>query len=127
MQSSSVGTTVRVGNHTLSAEELAAGVPPRAPFTDAAGAPADPPAVRLALEEPGGVVRTFGWPTGEAGDSGLLTKESAGRFYTDWTPDVDEDGLWAWFLSGGDAGTTGHTDQDTFFVKRPPMALTAPG
>ena len=119
MQSSSVGTTVRVGNHTLTPEEQAAGVPDREPFVDDTGAPVDPDTVALGLLAPTGLRRTFGYPAAAPEDTGVLTREETGRFYVDWTPAGDEDGVWSWFLVGGMTGGASLSDQDVFYTKRP--------
>lgn len=119
MQSSSLGTTVRVGNHALTPEEQAAGAPDRKPFVDAAGNPVDPSTVSLGLLAPDGTRRTFGWPTAATGDTGTLTKESTGRFYRDWASVDGEDGVWCWFLVGSMGTGSKLTDQDVYYVKRP--------
>ena len=118
MNSSAVGFTVRVGNHTVSPEEAAAGVPPREPYVDDAGAPVDPDAVRIWLEAPTGQVWRFSYPTVAPEDEGLVQQESTGRFYVDWTPAAGEDGLWSWMSEGASSGSA-VTDQDVFYVKRP--------
>lgn len=120
MQTESVLTTVRVGNHTRSAEEVAAGAPDRLPYVDENGDPVDPDTVRVFLGAPDGTVYTFAYPTIGAGDEGLVQQESTGRFYVDWTPAEDEDGLWAWVQTAGRTGSS-VADQDVFFVKRPPL------
>ena len=96
MQSSSVASTVRVGNHALTAGEAAAGQPARWPFVDEDGAPVDPDAVALALTAPTGETRTFAWPTAGPTDSGALEQEERGA--SSWTGRRGrrEDGLWRW-------------------------------
>lgn len=123
MQSVAALTTVRVGNHTRSEAEIAAGVPERLPFVDADGAPADPDAVRLGLEAPTGDVYTFAYPTAGPDDEGLLQQEETGRFYVDWTPQAAEDGVWAWFLLGAMTPGSSMSDQDVFYTKRPLVAV----
>ena len=118
MQSVSVATTVRVGNHLLTAAEQAAGVPQRLPFVDEAGAPVDPDQVAVALTNAGGTTRTFGYPTAGPDDAGVLTRQEAGRFYVDWTPAGAEDGLWRWYLVGATDLGSSQSDQDVFYVKR---------
>jgi len=122
MQSVCTLTTVRVGNHALTSQEQAAGVPPRLPFVDEDGVPVDPSQVALWLQAAGpngGTVRTFAYPTAGPNDTGLLTKETTGRFYVDWTPDDPEDGLWTWHLVGATTGGASQSDQDVFYVRRP--------
>lgn len=119
MQTATALTTVRVGNHTRSPEEIAAGAPDRLPFVDADGAPVDPDEVRLALAAPTGVVYTFAYPTVGTGDAGLVQQEAVGRFYVDWTPQGEEDGVWGWFLLGAMAPGSSMSDQDVFYTKRP--------
>ena len=126
MQSVCVATTVRVGNHLLTPEEAAAGQPQRLPFADEDGAPVDPDTVLLALTAATGETRTFAYPAAGPDDSGVLTRQEAGRFYVDWTPDYLEYGVWQWFLEGAMAGGgTGQTDQGVFFVEVPPEAVAA--
>ena len=119
MQTATIASTVRVGNHTLSAEEAAAGVPPRQAFVDGDGAAVDPDEVALALEAPSGAVHTFGYPTAGPTDEGVLAKEETGRFYVDWILPAGEDGVWTWFLAGATTLGTAWSDQDVFYVKRP--------
>jgi hypothetical protein len=118
MQTYFVQASVRVGNHALTAEETAAGVPERQPFVDADGLPADPDTVALALLAPTGEQVTFGYPTAGDEDAGALTKESDGRFYADWIPTAEEDGLWRWYLLGQMELGTQRPDQDVFYVAR---------
>jgi len=118
MNTSAAGSTVRVGNHAVSAEEQAAGAPDRLPYVDDAGAPVDPDAVTIWLAAPTGQVRRFRYPTVDVGDQGLVQQESAGRFYVDWTPLAPEDGLWTWASLGEMSGSS-VGDQDAFYVKRP--------
>ncbi len=118
MQSVSVATTVRVGNHLLTTQEQAAGVPQRLPFVDDAGAPVDPDSVRLWLTAPTGTQRGFAYPTAGTGDAGVLTKQETGRYYVDWTPDDPEDGVWRWTLAGAMTLGTAQSDQDVFYVRR---------
>jgi hypothetical protein len=123
MQSVCVATTVRVGNHLLTAEETAAGVAPRKPFVDGAGAPVDPDHVALSLTAAGGATRTFGYPAAGPTDAGVLTREATGRFYVDWAPGLPadagaEDGLWRWFLVGAMTLGSAQSDQDVFYVRR---------
>jgi hypothetical protein len=124
MQSVSVATTVRVGNHTLTPAEVAAGAPQRLPFVDEAGAPVDPDTVRLWLLAPTGDQRSFAYPTAGTGDAGVLTKQETGRFYVDWTPDDPEDGVWRWLLAGAMTLGSSQSDQDVFYVRRPVAGLT---
>jgi hypothetical protein len=119
MQSVCVATTVRVGNHLLTAEEAAAGQPQRLPFADEDGAPVDPDTVLLALTAATGETRTFAYPDVGPDDSGVLTRQEEGRFYVDWTPLDPEDGLWRWALVGAMSLGTAQSDQDVFFVRRP--------
>jgi len=114
-----VATTVRVGNHTLSAAEQAAGVPDREPFVDASGNPTDPQSVAIWLVAPTGTKRSFAYPTAGTTDSGTVTRQQVGRFYVDWTPNTPEDGLWCWYLVGSMTLGAGQTDQDVFYVRRP--------
>jgi hypothetical protein len=123
VQSVCVLTSVRVGNHALSSAEQAAGLPPREPFVDDDGAPIDPDQVSLWLVAATGAQRAFSWPTPGPDDDGTLTQESPGRFYVDWTPDDDEDGLWRWFLVGAMTLGTAQSDQDVFYVRRPIAGL----
>jgi hypothetical protein len=129
VQTVSVASTVRVGNHALTPEEAAAGLTPRDPFVDADGAPTDPSSVLVVLQAPSGEARTFAYPTPGPTDTGPVEQESAGRFYVDWTPADAEDGLWRWTLAGAMAFGSSLADQDVFFVKRPiapPPAPVAP-
>ena len=121
MQTVAAESTVKVGNHSLTPAEAAAGVPPRQPFVDAAGAAADPTTVRIFLGDPAGTVRSFSWPTTQTGDAGAVTRQEVGRFYVEWTPDADEDGVWAWALVGlgQPTPTASLADQDVFYCKRP--------
>jgi len=118
MQSVTVATTVRVGNHLLTAAEQAAGAPPRLPFVDADGAPVDPDAVALALTAADGTTRTFGYPAAGPEDTGVLVRQEVGRFYTDWAPATAEDGLWRWYLVGAMSLGPSQSDQDVFYVRR---------
>jgi len=119
VQSVSVATTVRVGNHTLTPQEQAAGVPEREPFVDAGGTPIDPDQVAIWLVAPTGQARSFAYPTAGTTDSGTVTKQQTGRFYVDWTPDTPEDGVWRWYLVGAMTLGAGQSDQDVFYVRRP--------
>jgi hypothetical protein len=116
-------TSVRIGNHTRSSAEQQAGLPPREPFVDDDGAPVDPDQVSLWLVAATGAQRSFAWPTAGPDDDGTLTQEETGRFYVDWTPDDDEDGLWRWFLVGAMTLGTAQSDQDVFYVRRPIAGL----
>lgn len=118
MQSVTVATTVRVGNHLLTAAEQRAGAPQRLPFVDEAGAPVDPDTVALALTAADGVTRTFGYPAAGPDDAGVLTQQATGRFYVDWTPADGADGLWRWALAGAMTLGTSQSDQDVFYVRR---------
>lgn len=118
MNTSAVGFTVRVGNHALSAEEAATGAPNRLPYVGDDGEPVDPDNVRIWLQAPTGTVWRFSYPTVVVGDEGLVQQESTGRFYVDWTPTAEEDGLWRWMSEGASSGSA-VTDQDAFYVKRP--------
>lgn len=123
MQSVCVATTVRVGNHLLTAEEAAAGQPQRLPFVDGDGAPVDPDQVALSLTAATGVTHTFGYPDAGPTDAGVLTKQETGRFYADWTPGLPagaaaEDGLWRWRLVGAMTLGSAQSDQDVFYVRR---------
>ena len=119
MQSVAVATTVRVGNHTLTPDEAAAGVPQRDPFVGEDGLPVDPSTVGIWLQAPTGQVRSFAYPAAGAGDTGVVTKQETGRFYVDWTPDDPEDGVWRWFLVGAMTFGSSLSDQDVFYAKRP--------
>lgn len=119
MQTATALTTVRVGNHTRSPEEIAAGAPDRLPFVDGAGVPTDPDEVRLRLGPKQGPTYTFAYPTVGPDDQGLVQKEATGRFYVDWTPQADEDGLWVWELVGAMDPGSSMSDQDAFYTKRP--------
>jgi hypothetical protein len=123
MQTVSVASTVRVGNHALTAAEAAAGLAPRDPFVDEDGAPTDPDTVLLAVQLPTGAARSYAYPTAGPTDTGVLEQESTGRFYVDVTPDEAEDGLWTWHLAGAATLGSSHADQDVFYVQR----LIAPG
>jgi hypothetical protein len=125
MQSVGVGTTVRFGNHTLTAEEIAAGFTPRDPFVAEADAPTDPDTARLWITPKTGLTVSYGWPTADPADSGVLEQESTGRFYVDWTPDYTDDGLCTWFLEGKKTLGSGQTDQGAIFVQVPPMPVAA--
>ena len=98
-------------------------MPDRLPFVDADGAPVDPDEVRLALETPDGTVYTFAYPTVGPSDEGLVQQEETGRFYVDWTPAADEDGVWSWFLLGAMTPGSSSSDQDVFYTKRPLVAV----
>ena len=126
MHTLAVGSTVRVGNHSLTPEEEAAGVPPRLPYVDGTNTPVDPDTVRYWLVAPTGETRTFAYPTVGTGDSGLVHQQETGRFYIDWTPIETEDGLWTWYSQAERIASDGLSDQDTFFVKRPIVPVTAP-
>lgn len=119
MQTESVLTTVRVGNHTRSAEEIAAGAPDRLPYVDEDGEPVDPDEVTVTLTAPTGAAYHFSYPTIGPEDEGAVQQESTGRFYVDWTPQRDEDGLWTWEQYAARTGSSVN-DQDPFYVKRPP-------
>ena len=123
MQSVTTLSTVRVGNHSLTAAEQAAGVPQRLPFVDAAGDPVDPDQVVLWLQYEEEWRRSFAYPTAGPEDAGTLSKESTGRFYMDWTPDALEDGKWFWRLTGAMDLATSRTDEGVFYVKRSPVTL----
>jgi hypothetical protein len=118
MQSVTVATTVRIGNHTLTAAESAAGLAQRLPFVDEAGAPVDPDVVTLALTAPTGTTFGFAYPAPGPDDAGTLTKQEDGRFYVDWTPAAGEDGVWRWFLKGEMELGAGQGDQDVYYVQR---------
>ena len=122
MDTSAVGATVRVGNHTMTPEETAAGAPLRLPYVDEDGAPVDPDSVTITFRAPDGTRLDYAWPTVAVGDDGLVQQEETGRFYVDWTPGADEDGVWAWVMNGAIAGGSAVTDQDCFYVKRPIVA-----
>lgn len=99
-----VGDLVRLGNHTPSAAETAAGVV-RDPFFNVAGAVADPATVTLQVQRPAGTALVYGWPV--AGADGSLTREGAagsGRFHVDVT--LNTPGLWRWRLSSTGDPTT---------------------
>lgn len=119
METNAVGHTVRVGNHTMTPEEAAAGAPLRLPYVDEDGAPVDPDEVTITLRAPDGTGLRYAWPTVDVGDEGLVQQEETGRFYVDVTPAGDADGVWFWASSGGMSGGTAVTDQDVFYVKRP--------
>lgn len=88
----------RLGNHAVSALELAAGVPAsaRSAFCNLAGVPTDPTAVTLSVQKPDGTVLTYVWPI-LGGANGLLTRESVGRFFQDVS--FDRATRWTWSLS----------------------------
>ena len=121
MQTVATDSTVKVGNHSLTPAEAAAGVPPRQPFVDAAGVAADPTTVRIFLDDPTGTRRSFSWPATQTGDAGPATRQEVGRFYVDWTPAQPEDGVWRWSLVGvgQPTPTASLADQDVFYCKRP--------
>jgi hypothetical protein len=125
MQSQEVGTTTVVGNHALTADEIAAGAPPRPPFLGpepspgVPGQPIDPDSVQIFLLAPTGQQRAFSWPLPQEGDAGSVVRQEVGRFYVAWTPAPAEDGLWRWTLKADMATGQGQTDQGTFFVERP--------
>jgi hypothetical protein len=123
VQTGSVLSTWTVGNHVLTAAEVAAGAPQRPPFVDDDGAPVDPDEVTVALTAPTGEQWTFRYPTPGPADSGGLDHPETGRFSVAWTPAASEDGLWRWFLKGAMTLGTGWTDQDVFYVRRPVAAL----
>ena len=125
MHTLAVGSTVRVGNHSLTPEEEARGVSPRLPYVDEAGAPVDPDTVNIWLQAPTGEVRSFAYPTVGTGDTGLVQKEADGRFYVDWTPVETEDGKWYWSSVGAMSAGSSYSDQDMFYVKRPGVSLVA--
>jgi hypothetical protein len=126
MHTLAVGSTVRVGNHSLTPEEEARGVPPRLPYVDEAGAPVDPDTVDIWLTAPTGETRSFAYPSVGTGDTGLVQKEADGRFYVDWTPVAEEDGVWRWFSVGAITAGSSYSDQDVFFAKRPVVPVAAP-
>jgi hypothetical protein len=128
MQSVCAATTVRVGNHSLTAEEVAAGVPQRLPFVekvDGVNVPVDPDVVRLRIITAAGTTYSFRYPAAGPTDDGVLATEETGRFYVDWTPGYTEDGLVQWFLEAGQTLGTGQSDQDVFSVRVPPPPVAA--
>lgn len=82
-----LGDAVRLGNYSESDADA---------FTNLAGEATDPSAVTLTIIDPDGDSRVYGWPS--AGADGSLTREAAGRFYTDITFDID--GEWQFTLAG---------------------------
>lgn len=87
------GDLIRFGNYSGAADVAA--------FTDLAGTPTDPTAVTLTIVKPSGAQLVYGWPS--AGADGTLTRESAGRFYTDVV--IDQSGTW-WFRLAGTGAVT---------------------
>lgn len=83
-----VGDRARLGNPSSASGSAA--------FVPLGGSATNPTAVTLTIKKPDGATLVYGWPT--AGASGLLTNESAGRFYADVTFDVP--GLWRCELVG---------------------------
>lgn len=86
-----VGDLPRLGNHTGTNSDLSE----RTAF-NIEGEPTDPTAVTLTINKPTGVVLTYGWPA--PGANGSLTREEAGRFFTDVL--LDQPGRWVWKLTG---------------------------
>ena len=120
MRSSEVASTVVMGNHTLTAAEVAEGVPPRKPFVGPDGVtPVDPSTVRVFVLAPTGTRRTFSWPTQLTGDAGLVQREEVGRFFVPWTPAEEEDGVWRWDLRAEMSLGSKQMDQKVFYVQRP--------
>lgn len=100
-----IGDTVRVGNSTDDATNIA--------FTDAGGVAADPTTVTLTLNCPDGTTLVYGWPS--AGTDGSLTQEATGRFFVDLLLGTGKQGVWHWRLVGsGDLATA---VQGVFFVR----------
>lgn len=83
-----IGDVARIGNPSQATTAAA--------FTTLAGAATDPTAVVLTIVKPDATQLVYGWPS--AGADGTLTRESAGRFYTDVL--LDQAGTWRWRLAG---------------------------
>jgi hypothetical protein len=88
-----IGDMIRFGNFSLA--EDANGVAAEA-FTNVEGAPADPTTVTLTIQKPDATTLVYTWPT--AGPNGVLTRESAGRFYRDVA--IDQSGRWTQSMVG---------------------------
>lgn len=99
-----VGDRARLGN-SVSASGTSAFVP-------LGGSATDPTTVVLTIRKPSGAMLVYGYP--DAGVSGVLTRESAGRFYRDVT--FDAPGLWRCKLDG--AGSVVGSTQWTETVER---------
>ena len=83
-----IGDVARLGNPSQATTAAA--------FTTLAGTATDPTAVTLEILQPDGTRLEYGWPS--AGADGMLTRESAGRFYTDLL--LTQAGTYRWRLAG---------------------------
>jgi hypothetical protein len=83
-----VGDVVRIGNAILATDSAA--------FANISSVATDPTAVTLTISQPNGSDLVYGWPS--AGADGTLTRESAGRFYTDLL--LTMPGTYRWRLVG---------------------------
>lgn len=103
-----IGDKIRIGNHTGSNDDGEV----RDAFRDAAAVATDPTTVTLRVRKlPSGTTKVYGWPS--PGVDGTLTRESVGRFYTDYTAVVNDDGDWAWRLEGTSIVQTAEEGQFT--------------
>jgi hypothetical protein len=83
-----------------------------APFTTLAGTATNPSAVTLIVQKPDGTKLHYGWPV--AGVDGVLTNESAGRFFADIL--IDQSGTWRFRLQG--TGAVSAASEGTLRVER---------
>jgi hypothetical protein len=84
IRSYSVGSRVRLGNHSSNTDTAA--------FTTVGGVATDPTAVTLVAEKPDQTSTTYTY-------AGLtLSKETTGRYYVDVT--LDQAGLWTYRMAG---------------------------
>ena len=95
-----VGDRDRIGNAGIDPATGQALASPPGAFTTG-GVATDPTAVTITIRQPNDILLVYGWPT--AGASGLVTRESAGRFYVDVT--YDRPGTWEYRLAGTGAVT----------------------
>jgi hypothetical protein len=90
-----IGDRDRIGNPGIDpALGVPLAVPPDAFTTN--GDPTDPTTVTLTIKKPDLTLLVYGWPA--AGADGVLTRESAGRFYAELT--YDQAGTWRYRLEG---------------------------
>lgn len=118
MQTNPPGTTVLIGNHTLTAAEIAAGVRQRDPFVDDDLVPTDPDEALVEHTDPDGVVATYRWPEAGPEDAGVLTRQETGRFFVAVTPPRGADGTHRWYLKGEMVLGSATPDQDVFCMQR---------